>query len=189
MSPGPAGWVLIAAAGCLAGCPADVRPARPGRGLEARWTGSEAAAFHAPATADWCDSLNLLEIVAMSGDTGIAIAIYPRESLATGAYPVRPPAAADSTPPASAIGLRWFSQTAVRGYQSDSGTLALARGADGTLSGRFTAAAHPVTGKGPLSITGSFAGLRQRPAARGCTTAPPPPAVPRARPDSESGLD
>jgi hypothetical protein len=182
-----AGW--LAAIGCLAGCTADAGPVRSGPRLEARWTGPEAAAFHAPAVAEWCDSLNLLEIVATSGDTGIAIAIYPRESVATGAYPVRPPAAADSDPPASAIGLRYFSQTAVRGFQSDSGTLALTRGSDGILSGRFRAAAHPVTGKGPLSVTGSFEGLRRRPATRGCSTAPPATRVPPARSDSESGVD
>ena len=87
--------------------------------------------------------------------------------------PVRPPAAADSMPPSSAIGLRWFSQTAVRGFQSDSGKLSLTRAADGSLSGQFKAAAHPVTGKGPLTLTGSFSGLRERPATRGCSTAPP----------------
>jgi hypothetical protein len=174
----PAGWLAVAAVGWLAACSADAGELRAGPSLEARWTGSEAAGFQARADAEWCDSLNLLEIVAMAGDTGIAIAIYPRESLATGAYPVRPPGAADSTPPSSAIGLRWFSQTAVRGFQSDSGTLALTRATDSTMSGRFKAAAHPVTGKGPVSITGSFAGVRQRPATRGCSTAPVTPARP-----------
>ena len=187
MSPRSASWVVLGAVGWVLGCPADAGQTPAGPRLEVRWTGSEAATFHAPATAAWCDSLNLLEIVGLSGDTGLAIAIYPREGIATGAYPVRPPAAADSMPPSSAIGLRWFSQTAVRGFQSDSGKLSLTRAADGSLSGQFRAAAHPVTGKGPLTLTGSFSGLRERPATRGCSTAPPP--VPAARPDSESGVD
>lgn len=186
MSRRHAGWLAVGAVGSILGCPGDAaRPPVTAR-LEARWTGSDASTFHAPATAEWCDSLNLLEIVALSGDTGVGIAIYPREGIATGAYPVRAPAIADSVAPSSAIGLRWFSQTAVRGFQGDSGKLSLTRGADGSLSGRFTAAAHPVTGKGSLSLTGSFEGLRERPATRGCSTAPPPPS---ARPDSESGVD
>jgi hypothetical protein len=168
------------------GCRARKEPVVSGPRLEVRWTGGEAGTFRAPATADWCDSLNLLEILAMSGDTGIGLAIYPREGISTGSYPVRLPAAADSIPSSSAIALRWFTQTSVRGFQADSGALSLTRAADGTLSGRFRAAAHPVTGKGPLSLTGSFDGLRQRPATRGCSTSPAPPSAPD---DSESGLD
>jgi hypothetical protein len=180
------GLALLAGA---PGCRVGKGPVTPGPRLEVRWTGGEAATFRAPATADWCDSLNLLEILAMSGDTGIAIAIYPREGIATGSYPVRPAATADSLPPSSAIGLRWFTQTSVRGFQGDSGVLSLTREADGTLSGRFKAAAHPVTGKGPLTLTGSFDGLRERPATRGCSTAPSSPVPPHAPADSESGLD
>ena len=188
MRASPPVGLALAVAGVL-GC--GIRDGRTAAGprLEVRWTGSEAATFHAAATAEWCDSLNLLEIVAMAGDTGIAIAIYPRDSVATGSYPVRLPAAADSTPPSSAIGLRWFSQTSVRGFQSDSGELSLTRAPDGTLAGRFRAAAHPVTGKGPLTLTGSFEALRQRAATRGCSTAPAGSAPPSEEADTESGLD
>ena len=163
------GWrPAIAALGVSLGCRADAGQVLGGARLEVRWTGSDAAGFQAPATAEWCDSLNLLEIQAISGDTGLGIAIYPRDSVATGSYPVRPPAAADSVPPSSAIGLRWFSQTAV--------------------SGRFNAPAHGVSGKGAIRLIGWFDGLREHPATRGCSTAPPPPRPP-ARPDSEAGVD
>jgi hypothetical protein len=77
----------------------------------------------------------------------------------------------------------------VQGFQGDSGVLSLTREADGTLSGRFKAGAHPVTGKGPLTLIGSFDGLRERPATRGCSTAPSSPVPPHAPADSESGLD
>ena len=124
----------------------------------------------------------------MSGDTGIGIAVYPRQLATSGNYPIRAPDSARAAPPSAAIGLRWFSQTAVRGFQSDSGRLSLTRAADGTLSGRFTATARPSTGKGPLSLTGSFDGLRERPATQGCTTTPRPP-PPAARRDSGAGID
>lgn len=181
------GWLAIGVLGLALGC-------RPGAGstagarVEVRWTGAEAASFQAPATAEWCDTLRLLQIIAMSGDTGIGIAIYPRELATSGSYTIRAPDSARAAPPSAAIGLRWFSQTAVRGFQSDSGRLSLTRGADSTLSGRFTASARPATGKGPLSLTGSFEGLRERPATRGCTTPPRPP-PPAARPDSGAGID
>lgn len=170
----------------LGACPNESTQTLTGPRLEVRWKGSDSATVRAPAAASWCDSLNVLEIVALAGDTGIAIAIYPRGGIATGAYPVRPPAVADSLPPSSAIGLRWSSQTAVRGFQSDSGALSLTRESNGTFSGRFRAAAHPVSGKGALTLTGSFSGLRERPATRGCSTAPPKGSN---RPDSASGLD
>jgi hypothetical protein len=178
-----------AALALCVGCSADAGQMGSGARLAVQWSGSEASSFHAPASAEWCDSLNLLEILAMSGDTGIGIAIYPREGIASGSYPVRPPPEADSVPPSSAIGLRWFSQSSVRGFQSDSGNLALTLGSDGTLSGRFNAAAHAVSGKGAIRLTGSFDGLRQRPATRGCSTAAAPPTPPPARPDSGARVD
>jgi hypothetical protein len=179
---GGGAWCLaLAGLAGLGGCSGQSAQTPVGPRLELRWKGTDSATVRAPATASWCDSLNVLEIVALAGDTGVAIAIYPRERIGTGAYPVRPPAAADSLPPSSAIALRWFSQTAVRGFQSDSGALSLTRESDGTLSGRFRAAAHPVGGRGVLTLTGSFMGLRERPATRGCSTAPPPGTK---RPDS-----
>jgi hypothetical protein len=171
--PAAAAWGLLAALALASGCRKAEGGAPTGPRLEARWTGADTATFSAPATAAWCDSLNLLEILAMAGDTGIGIAVYPRDGIASGAYPIRAPAAADSVPPSAAVGLRWFSKTAVQGFQGDSGQLSLVRAADGALSGRFTTTARAVSGKGQLTVTGSFHELRQRPATRGCSTAPP----------------
>jgi hypothetical protein len=180
-------WCLsLAVLISVGACPGETGRTTAGPRLEVRWKGTDSATVRTTATASWCDSLNLLEIVALAGDTGIAIAIYPRDGIATGAYPVRLPAAADSAPPSSALALRWFSQTAVRGFQSDSGALSLTRESNGTLSGQFRAVAHPVNGKGTMRLTGSFSDLRERPATRGCSTAPQP--EPK-RPDSSSGLD
>ncbi len=182
-----AGWGLLGAVGLAAGCRGRQGETPSGARLEARWTGADTSAFRAPATAEWCDSLDLLEIRAIAGDTGIGIALYPREGIASGVYPVRSPEAADSVPPSGAVGLRWFSETSVQGYQGDSGQIALTRGADGALSGRFTATAHAIAGNGKLTLTGSFDDLRERPATRGCSTAPPPP--PAELSDSEEGVD
>jgi hypothetical protein len=179
---------LLGALGLAAGCGSGESGKPTGARLEARWTGADTAAFGAPATAEWCDSLNLLEILAIAGDTGIEIALYPRDGVAPGAYPVRPPAAADSLTPSAAVGLRWFAQTSVQGFQGDSGQVSLTRAPDGTLSGRFRATARAISGKGRLTITGSFADLRQRPATSGCSTVPPPPRAAPADP-GEDGVD
>jgi hypothetical protein len=178
-----AGLCLLGALGLAAGCGSGKGGRRTGERLEARWTGADTAAFGAPATAEWCDSLNLLEILAFAGDTGIEIALYPRDSVAPGTYPVRPPAAADSLPPSAAVGLRWFAQTAVQGFQGDSGQVSLTRAPDGALSGRFRATARAASGNGRLTITGSFDDLRQRPATSGCSTA----LAPSRRAPADSG--
>jgi hypothetical protein len=156
--------------GCDTG---DAGSAGGGR-LEARWTGADTAAFAAPATAEWCDSLGLLEIRATAGDTGVALAVYRRGGIAPGHYPIRPPDSAGTAPPAAAVGLRWFSQTAVQGFQATGGELSVRRGPGGALAGIFTAKASAVTGGKQLTVTGSFEGIRASPAARGCYAPPPP---------------
>jgi len=177
---------LVTALGLAAGCTAGDAGGLGGPRLEVRWTGADTAAFGARATAEWCDSLKLLEIRAMAGDTGVGLALYPRGGIEPGTYPIRRPEVADTTPPAAAIALRWFSQAAVRGFRGDSGELSLRRVAGGALSGRFSATAHAVSGGERLSLTGSFDGLHARPAARGCAAPPPPgsaPPPPASAPD------
>jgi hypothetical protein len=169
----PARGTLPALLWLVAGCGTGAGPASGGR-LEVHWTGADTATFAAPATAEWCDSLGLLEIRASGGDTGVALAIYRRSGIEPGRYPIRPPDSAGTAPPAAAVGLRWFSQTAVQGFQGTSGELSLRRAPDGALAGIFAAKADAVTGGKRLSVTGSFEGLRASPAARGCYAPPPP---------------
>jgi hypothetical protein len=102
----------------------------------------------------------------------VGIALYDSGTVRPGSYPIRPPGAADSTAPAAALAVRWFSRTAVQGFQGDSGRLSLRRAADGDLSGTFTAKAHAISGSGRLQLTGSFDDLRVAPAARGCEPRP-----------------
>ena len=68
---------------CLSGLALACRAGRSGSTRRAR--GSRCAgpaprprAFRAPATAEWCDTLHLLEIRAISGDTGIGHRALPR---------------------------------------------------------------------------------------------------------------
>lgn len=161
-------------AGAAAGCRTDAVSRAPTSRLEIRWTGTDTAAFAAPATADWCDSLHLLEIRAIAGDTGVGLAIYSPDALAPGAYPVRRPEAAAGTPPSVAVAVRWYSKTAVQGFQGTSGQLSLRRASDGTLAGSFAGKAAAITVRGELTVAGSFEGLREHRATRGCYAPPPP---------------
>jgi hypothetical protein len=169
---GRAALLLLALA---PGCRQDDAGGKSGARLEVRWAGADSARFGAPATAEWCDSLDLLEIRAAAGDTGIELALYRRGGIVPGRYTIHRPEVAASTRPGAAVGLRLFSQTAVRGYQGTEGEVAVRREPDGALAGDFTARASAVAGGGRLKLTGSFEGLRPRPTShRGCYAPPPP---------------
>ena len=149
--------------------------------LEAEWSGKDTATIRGAATAEWCDSLRLLQIQALRGDTGVAIAIYPGGQLEAGRFRVVSPTRADSAPPGAAVALRWFAETSIKGFQGDSGAVVVDQPRPGVLTGTFNAKAHSVTDEGRLTIRGSFRGLVVRPAARGC-------AARRQHPDSSAGV-
>src|SRR5918992_1340512 len=59
----------------------------PGGRLDARWAGSDTGQISVPAAAEWCDGQRRLEIRAIGGDTGVALAIYPNVVLSPDTYP------------------------------------------------------------------------------------------------------
>jgi hypothetical protein len=154
-----------------------------------------AVAFTASAVAEWCDSLGMLQIRAMTGDTGVALALYPAERPEPGVYPIRQPDVADTTrPPSAAVALRWLSKTAVQGFQGESGSVTLTRGPDGALGGVFHGWGHGVPVATRLTLAGSFEGVRPVPARTGCAGAPSGDTTRAAEPageddDSTSGVD
>jgi hypothetical protein len=156
--------VLVGLPGCNR-APAS----RGGAGqIDVRWTGSERGRLSGRATAEWCSILRLLEIRAVRGDTGIALAIYPADTITPGEYRVLDPAKAESVPPAAGIALRWATQIAIKGFQGESGSVVLDRSTSGELSGRVTAGARSVTDTGRLEVTGTFRDLAVRASTRGC---------------------
>ena len=189
----PGGWFACL---LLASCKGETPPRGPW--LEARGTGTDTLHFGAEASAEWCDTLRVLTIEAMRGDSGVGLAIYPGDSIASGSFPIHPPvrpdtAAADSAaravaPPSAALALRWISKTIVRGFQGDSGDVTLRRDRSGRLAGQFNAAARSMFDDGRVTVTGTFSGLRPRPATAGCSRRAPhgaaAPATDSARRDS-----
>lgn len=173
--------IPILAALLTAACRPPESEKGPGPFLEAEWSGEDTVRVSGPATAEWCDSLRLLQIQALRGDTGVAIALYPVKLFEAGRFPVAPPAKADSAPPAAAVALRWFAETSIRGFQGDSGAVVVEQTRPGVYAGTFDAKAHSVTDGGHLTIRGSFRELTMRPASRGCTAR-------QQRPDTSAGV-
>jgi hypothetical protein len=125
-----------------------------------------------PATAEWCGIRKLLEIRAIQGDTGLALALYPADTILAGHYLVIAPPKAESAPPAAAVALRWLTQAAIRGFQGESGSLVLDRSQSGTLSGRLAAGARSVSDTQRVVVTGTFRDLKVRPQTHGCSPEP-----------------
>lgn len=166
----------------LAACSRPAAPPPERARLEADWTGSDTGRLSGRATAEWCDSLRVLEIRAVRGDSGVAVALYPADSVLADSYPVLPPARADSAPPGAAVGLRWFAETAVEGFRSDSGAVVVESAGTGGITGRFVAYVRSVSGADRLALRGRFRDVPVVPAARGCVSdRPPEPA--------DSGID
>jgi hypothetical protein len=161
---------LIGALACSTSEPAESRTGS----LQAEWTGSDTGKISGPAVAEWCDSLGLLELRAIRGDTGIALVLYPRDSakssdtVSPGMYKVMPPQRKDSTHSSSGIALRWFAETSIRGFQGENGSVTLERTGAGATAGRFSAALRSATEGSRLRVTGSFSGLTITPAPPEC---------------------
>jgi hypothetical protein len=165
----------------LTGCPGVRRPEARSARLEMAWTGTEKGHLAGPATAEWCDTLKVLQIQALAGDSGVAIALYPTDAVRPDSYPVVPPARADSIPPSAAVALRYFAETAVKGYQGDSGRVLVRDTAGGRVSGRFSASLKSATDGSRLRAGGAFHDVRVVPAQRGCVAR-------RARPPADTGV-
>lgn len=174
--------VLAAGVGLVLACTRGEKSTLAGPRLTVRWTGADTAAFSAPATAARCEALHLTEIRAVSGDTGVGLALYDSGSIQPGTYRIRTPTASDTSGPAASLALRWFSKTAVQGFQGDSGEVVLRRAGADALSGTFRGKANPITGAGRLEITGSFDGVRLGRSTRACV----PPAADTAKTSADS---
>ena len=159
---------LVGGVMLLAACSRAEPSAPAGGSLEVQWVGSDTGKLVAPAVAEWCDSLRMLEVRAVHGDTGIALVLYPADSMKPGRYPLVTPQRRDSTRPAAALALRWFAETSIRGFRSDSGAVRVVALGPGTGSGTFGARLRSATEGSLLRLTGSFQGLTIRPASTEC---------------------
>ena len=150
----------------------DPDPVADAGWLEARWTGADSGKLAARATAEWCGRSGLLEIRAVQGDTGVAMVLYPWDTIEAGTYRVVPPDRADTAVPSAGLALRVFATNAVQGYQGDSGAVVLERSGSGELSGTLDARARSVVNGKQVTLTGKMRGLTVVSQTRGCAPAP-----------------
>jgi hypothetical protein len=115
-----------------------------------------------PVTGRWCVGPGRLDLRATAGDTGLALALYPMDSVGlAGVYPVFEPGGPVQVRPGAAVALRWMGKVLVQGWWGDSGSVTLSGGRVRGLSGRGEV--WLVSGLGPDSVTAlefSFRGLR-----------------------------
>jgi hypothetical protein len=161
-----AGYLLLV---CLFGACRQPAQKSPTEGLlEVGWKGRDAGSISGLATADWCDLRQVLEIRAVQGDTGIALALYPGKTLKPGVYRVLDPVKAESLPPAAGVALRWLGPNVIQGFQGDSGQVDLQRSSSGRLSGRVSARARSVVDTQRIVLTGTFRDLTVHQDSLGC---------------------
>jgi len=141
----------------LTSCQASSAEPATGR-LEARWTGADSGKLKVRARATWCAPGRLLEVTGVDSDAGLGLAIYPVDTPARGTYPVFSPVRDSLRRPSVAVGVRWFTETEIKAYQSDSGTLSLTR-RDGALYGNLDARLRAPTTPETIRVTGSFQGV------------------------------
>jgi hypothetical protein len=124
--------------------------------LSVEWQGSHRGHFATAATARHCPETGLVELLAVQGDSGVGLALFPADSgkLATATFPIFAGSDLNEPRPGANAAIRWFSgDLAVFEGQTGQVTL-VASGA--TLSGTLEVRMHAVTGTDTLRVTGRF---------------------------------
>ena len=140
--------------GLLAGALIAVAACGPrGPSVEMAWTGADTGEATLPATATRCGA-GPVALLAISGDTGLAISLYPAGDVVAGAYPVGL-SAGSAAAPAAAVGARWLDSTSVAAYRARGGTVTVT-GAGAMLAGSFSVEATQLERPEPVTLSGSF---------------------------------
>lgn len=141
--------------------------------IDVVWSGADTGQLLVAASAYWCAGDSVVEISGAAGDSGVALAVLPRDTLSPGVFPVGMPLPA-RTRPGARIAVRWPGETLVEGYYSLSGTVTVDPGTD--LNGSLEAVLRSVVNGGEISLSGTFRELKVQPgSATTCGgTAPPP---------------
>ena len=131
----------------LAGC-------RSEPSLQAYWTGTDTGKAVLPARAALCGTRGPLLVFGQSGDTGIGLALYPRDSLQAGTYPVFNPTLG-VVRPGAAVAARWTRKMVMADLRGSQGQVAL-ENAGAVVTGHFSARTSGVVLPGAVTIEGSF---------------------------------
>lgn len=109
--------------------------------------------------AEHCPASGILQLVAVRGDTGVALALFPRDSSTVDTvttFIVHPPGMDPLPLPGAALALRWFGSAALEAFEALSGEVRLTRVGRGSVSGRVTARLRGVERSDTLVVSGAF---------------------------------
>jgi hypothetical protein len=146
--------MLPALAGLLAACGAP----SGGGNITASWIGTDTGEVSAAANTVWCRDPRRLEVTAIDGDLGLGLVLYPSDTALPGEFKGFDPGADTVIRPAAAAALRWFTEQAIEGYQSDSGGVTLEAEAR-RLSGQFRFRLRSLDRNKIVRLTGTLDGL------------------------------
>jgi len=141
--------------------------------LTASWFGPDTGKVSGRPAAVWCRDERRLEVTLVKDDLGIGLVLYPADSLAPGKFPFFDPGADTIIRPAAAAAIRWFTEQAIEGYQTDSGGLVLEQ-SRGRYSGSFGFRLHSLDGAKLVRLTGTLAGVTPGPCPSDSLPAPGP---------------
>ena len=160
------GWWLVTQGG------ASGTLSAPGAHLAMRWRGKYQGRMTLPATLNWCPGTRRGILEALSGDSGVAVVLYERDSLTSGPHVVASPDPAAPVPtPGATVVMRWMQiggDTALAGFRSQGGTVRLSR-AGGRASGDINARMRSLSGTDTLLVQGVFRDVPVVTTAAGCT--------------------
>jgi hypothetical protein len=121
------GLLLPAACRSTKGVQSSADEVGSGGKLSASWVGSDTGKLTARPRAVFCPEGSRLELLALNGDAGLGLAIYPVSEVAAGTYDGFDPGVDSVHRPGVTGAARWFTEKEVEAYQSDWGSLDLTR--------------------------------------------------------------
>jgi hypothetical protein len=128
--------------------------------LTASWKGGDSGQFVAPANAAWCSVGGLLEIMAIRGDSGIAVLLYPTEGIKSGTFTVIDPLREPVHAGGAALAARWPAAEQIVGFRGVSGKVSL-KVENGELAGNLEGLLlRPGAEAESLHFTATFASVR-----------------------------
>lgn len=140
-----------------AACSRESAAARPDAGeVTVQWSGGTSGSMTASATARWCASDTLLEVLAVRGDTAVGMALIALDSARAMDYPVTQTREFTPARPQARVALRLLKQFELEGYDAVSGRVTLTQGGARMVSGTLEVGLVPVVGTDTLRLTGTF---------------------------------
>ncbi len=162
----------------LLGCRKAQQPTGPTEDaagtVSVQWDGFVRGSLTAPATGSWCPTDSLLEVLAVRGDSGFGFALAVTDSVRVAKHSAVAPSVVVSWRPIAVAGLRWVTDTAVRGYEAQSGTIDVTAVTAGRVTGTIDLRLKQMETIDTIRLRGSFNQISVTPALGRCGRAQRP---------------